>query len=333
MMKHLVSATVLCLGAVSFSSQAAQWYVAGPAIGETSIELEQNDEGLFVLELAELPNTGFYFHDEGENKFLGGDSFNGERIVLGTPYMLSSMGYDIRLADNVTKVKDALIQLNPDGVALMLTGTAEEEAGTGTGPGTGAGEKGLSITPEPGTSANRFGEFILTFEGYDTVSILDPAMYDPMFGPVTFTELSTGIVRSQGGAQPLPFLSNSIPVQLGRTIFNRELIEEYGTEDEDDLPFYEEHDMIRDNGKYVLDIPAGCFELRSGDEVAVNEALSFVYTLGTSVTGISTLAPQYQGRDIYTLNGVLVVRNASAEDINALPAGIYVMGGRKIARK
>lgn len=37
--------------------------------------------------------------------------------------------------------------------------------------------------------------------------------------------------------------------------------------------------------------------------------------------------------NIYTFQGTAVARNATVDDINALPAGVYVANGRKIAVK
>jgi hypothetical protein len=35
--------------------------------------------------------------------------------------------------------------------------------------------------------------------------------------------------------------------------------------------------------------------------------------------------------DVYTLNGVCVLRNASAEDVKLLDKGVYIINGRKVA--
>ena len=35
--------------------------------------------------------------------------------------------------------------------------------------------------------------------------------------------------------------------------------------------------------------------------------------------------------DIYTTTGILVKRNATKADIDVLPAGIYIVGGKKVA--
>ena len=38
-------------------------------------------------------------------------------------------------------------------------------------------------------------------------------------------------------------------------------------------------------------------------------------------------------RDVYTVTGMLVLRNATSEQLKALPAGIYIVGGAKYIRK
>ena len=34
--------------------------------------------------------------------------------------------------------------------------------------------------------------------------------------------------------------------------------------------------------------------------------------------------------NVYNLQGILVIKNASAEQINALPAGLYIVNGKKV---
>ena len=37
-----------------------------------------------------------------------------------------------------------------------------------------------------------------------------------------------------------------------------------------------------------------------------------------------------ESRDVYTLTGILLISNATDAQLKALPAGIYVVGGRKL---
>lgn len=52
------------------------------------------------------------------------------------------------------------------------------------------------------------------------------------------------------------------------------------------------------------------------------------------VDNIVTSAPTDSNNDIYSIQGVLIKRNASSEDIDKLPSGFYIIGGKKrIIRK
>lgn len=53
---------------------------------------------------------------------------------------------------------------------------------------------------------------------------------------------------------------------------------------------------------------------------------------GSGVEGVAA-GKIAENSDVYTITGILVMRNASASDIKALPAGIYVSGGKKIVQK
>ena len=52
-------------------------------------------------------------------------------------------------------------------------------------------------------------------------------------------------------------------------------------------------------------------------------------------SGIDDIAADDAGspNDIYTLQGVCIKRNATQEDIDALPTGLYIIGGQKVAVK
>ena len=47
------------------------------------------------------------------------------------------------------------------------------------------------------------------------------------------------------------------------------------------------------------------------------------------VTGISDIEADTAPQDIYTPQGICIRRNASQADIDALPAGLYIIGGKK----
>jgi len=48
-------------------------------------------------------------------------------------------------------------------------------------------------------------------------------------------------------------------------------------------------------------------------------------------SGIESVSIATGNADVYNLQGVLILRNAGADDVDKLPAGIYIVGGRKVA--
>lgn len=51
------------------------------------------------------------------------------------------------------------------------------------------------------------------------------------------------------------------------------------------------------------------------------------------VSGINEITTGALGRDIYTATGILLKRAATDSDIDALPAGLYIVGGRKFIKR
>ncbi|MCD8386897.1 MAG: hypothetical protein LUD17_08395 [Bacteroidales bacterium] len=85
---------------------------------------------------------------------------------------------------------------------------------------------------------------------------------------------------------------------------------------------------ITENGKYTLDVPR--FALSLGFEYIATgyKGQTVEYTIGT--TGINDALFDGQLVDVYTIQGIRVLTNANAAQINALPRGLYIAGGKKI---
>ena len=65
-------------------------------------------------------------------------------------------------------------------------------------------------------------------------------------------------------------------------------------------------------------------------EIFVNQDMDIKVDLGET-SGVDGIQYEFAtGTDVYDVFGTLVIRNASSEDINSLPAGIYVVGNRKV---
>ena len=76
----------------------------------------------------------------------------------------------------------------------------------------------------------------------------------------------------------------------------------------------------------------------NGEEVAADEngVVNFnvdaatVVSLTSVPTGISALQPaEAEGKNVYNVEGKLVLRQASRAALGNLPAGVYVVGGKK----
>ena len=51
---------------------------------------------------------------------------------------------------------------------------------------------------------------------------------------------------------------------------------------------------------------------------------------GIEISELKTIAEEFTGENVYTLDGILILRSANAEQISGLPTGIYIIGNRKI---
>lgn len=79
-------------------------------------------------------------------------------------------------------------------------------------------------------------------------------------------------------------------------------------------------------GDTAIEPVDGIFTFETEGDTEVN-------VLGGS-TGIESIVTDgNQNADVYNLQGIKVMRQASADDLNALPAGIYIINGRKVAVK
>lgn len=73
------------------------------------------------------------------------------------------------------------------------------------------------------------------------------------------------------------------------------------------------------------------FDMEMGAAGHANDELVYTYIVSTGL-GVDAVEAQAAG-DVYSVDGRIVIKNASASDIKALPAGIYVVNGKKVAVK
>ncbi len=72
---------------------------------------------------------------------------------------------------------------------------------------------------------------------------------------------------------------------------------------------------VDENGNYVV-------EITKDTEIVISEA-----------SGIENINIENATNNVYNLQGILVIKNANAEQINSLPAGLYIVNGKKVIRK
>lgn len=90
---------------------------------------------------------------------------------------------------------------------------------------------------------------------------------------------------------------------------------------------------ITADGTYTLTIPAGALYNDSDGNYSNLEDIVIVYIIGTE-SGIDSIVANAGGKvDIYTVNGVNVLRNADAAAVKALKKGLYIINGKKVMLK
>lgn len=130
----------------------------------------------------------------------------------------------------------------------------------------------VTAIPLPGGKYNFLSEFQLTFEGFKNV-IYDMALGAPD-GAITLKN-EKGEVMARGFGQPLPIVTPTLNVILSKTVYNERTYEDA---DEEEKEFY----TPVPDGKYLLEIPAGCLTLYAGDGTQIkNEAILLEYFIGS----------------------------------------------------
>lgn len=84
---------------------------------------------------------------------------------------------------------------------------------------------------------------------------------------------------------------------------------------------------LKGNGTYILEIPTGYFTDANGRQV---EGITLKYTVKNNsgeIAGVEDITAGESGRiEIFTVNGTRILDN---ENIESLPKGIYIIGGKK----
>lgn len=86
-------------------------------------------------------------------------------------------------------------------------------------------------------------------------------------------------------------------------------------------------------GNYTLSVAAGTISLIYQGIVMPAPAIKAQFVVTSKGSGVAELFGEGELLDVYTVNGVCVLRGASAADVNALEEGFYVVNGKKLYLK
>ncbi len=89
-------------------------------------------------------------------------------------------------------------------------------------------------------------------------------------------------------------------------------------------------DPITEAGNYRITMQNGIFVFDGTQE---NEFAELFYTVDPNYTGVEDVIAGADSFTVYNLQGILVLSEATADDVKALPAGIYIVNGSKVAVK
>ncbi len=85
------------------------------------------------------------------------------------------------------------------------------------------------------------------------------------------------------------------------------------------------------DGHYILRRANGLFSGMFSDEFTSSVSYEYQYEVKGSV-GVETIGDGLSDNNtVYTFNGIRVLENASADRVKTLPAGFYIINGRKVA--
>lgn len=88
---------------------------------------------------------------------------------------------------------------------------------------------------------------------------------------------------------------------------------------------------IVDAGTYIVRIKKSSFSVQSTDFSGwISCNYDYTYEVSGSLTGVQGIFEAEGRADVYTASGILVGRDMDPESVKALPAGLYIVNGKKI---
>ena len=79
----------------------------------------------------------------------------------------------------------------------------------------------------------------------------------------------------------------------------------------------------------VTTVSPGTAVITASDAYGHN-AFAIITVIAAEDNGVETIFPEAEKLNILTLDGILIKKDATQEDIDALPPGIYIIGGKKV---
>lgn len=95
---------------------------------------------------------------------------------------------------------------------------------------------------------------------------------------------------------------------------------------------------ITQNGVYKFVIGKGAFndeayQENEGKSGKMSPELVYTWTVDATGNGVEGITVENETLNVYTVAGVQVLKNAAAAEYNNLPAGLYIVNGKKVVKK
>lgn len=87
---------------------------------------------------------------------------------------------------------------------------------------------------------------------------------------------------------------------------------------------------ITADGTYIVTLPEG--SVYSLENAHGNEAITLTYTIG-EITGVESLHNVAETTSVYNCQGICINRMATVRDLGNMPAGMYIVDGKKLIKR
>lgn len=174
--------------------------------------------------------------------------------------------------------------------------------------------EGITVDPEDKSEVASLSKITLTFNEYEAVG--KNLWFSYHFTGKIELKDANGEIVADGYMQPSELSYNSVEIMLCEKGSTSSFIE------------------IVDKGEYTLTIPEGMVNFKKNgkdpyEEGLYNKQLVYTWTVDGSL-GVDSFESDAADLNIYSVNGMLIKRNGTKEDLKNLETGIYVVNGKKV---